>query len=188
MKKAVEIVNASNNKIVNGDIETMSDSHLADFEIFWKPRLKATDQEDKHWDWIKKRNVTDVQPNYERYALVCERITQGLMLLEIDWHRSRLKPGKNLVYIDFLATAPWNRKLIEEAQSYKHIGGNLIAFAIERSFDLGYKGRIGLHSLSRAEEFYNRLKMTNFGEDIDKQKLKYFELSEEEARKIMASD
>lgn len=109
------------------------------------------------------------------------------MLLEIDYHRSRLEPGKNLVYLDYLATAPWNRPSIQNPPAYRGVGTAFFTLAVERSISLEYKGRVGLHALPRAEKFYKQLGMVDFGIDANKQNLKYFELSADRAIEILAT-
>ena len=184
MKASVKIFRVQDQQPVNADLLPISDKHLADFETYWRPRLQASNEQDRHWEWKKKASVLRA-PNYELYALECDSITQGLMILEIDCHRSRLKEGKSLVYLDFLAVAPWNRPLLQQPPMYKAVGSALLTFAIGRSIDLEYKGRLGLHSLPKATGFYEKLKMINFGPDASKQDLNYLELSEQEALKIV---
>ncbi len=139
MQENVKLFRVSDNQIVDAVLLDLSQKHIADFETFWKPRLKSSQEEDSHWDWLKKDLLT-ATPNYEKYALECEQITQGLMILELDCHRSRLESGKSLVYLDYLSTAPWNRPSIQDPPSYKGIGTTLFSFAISRSMDLEYKG------------------------------------------------
>ena len=66
---------------------------------------------------------------------------------------------RRLVYISALATAPWNRYVITNPPTYKGVGGNLVDFAIARSRQLGYQGRIGLHALPSALGFYRKLRV-----------------------------
>lgn len=66
---------------------------------------------------------------------------------------------RRLVYISALATAPWNRPAITNPPTYKGVGGNLVDFAITRSYELGYQGRIGLHALASALGFYKKLRV-----------------------------
>ncbi|MGL5871073.1 MAG: hypothetical protein ACRC2R_01685 [Xenococcaceae cyanobacterium] len=107
----------------------------------------------------------------------CENITQGLIIIEIDCHRSRIESGKNLIYVDYLTTAPWNRQSIQLPPMYRGVGTALLSFAIKRSFELEYKGRIGLHALPLAEKFSTKIGLLNLGSDTSKQGLSYFELS-----------
>lgn len=109
------------------------------------------------------------------------------MLLEIDSHRSRLEPGKNLVYLNHLAAAPWNRPSIQNPATSRGVGTALFTLAVERSVSLEYKGRVGLHSLPRVEKFYKQIGMIDFGINANKQNFKYFELSTDRAIEILAN-
>ena len=54
--------------------------------------------------------------------------------------------------------------------------------AIELSKELGFKGRIGLHSLPQANGFYaNICGMTDLGADAKYNDLRYFEMMSEQA-------
>ncbi|WP_375469314.1 hypothetical protein [uncultured Nostoc sp.] len=90
------------------------------------------------------------------------------MILELDCYRSLLESTKNLVYVDYLTIPPWNRRSIENPAMYKGVGSSLLKFAIEHSFDLNYKGRIGLHSLPGAENFHRKFGMVDLGYDSNK--------------------
>ncbi|MEH1889559.1 MAG: hypothetical protein V7K92_08885 [Nostoc sp.] len=90
------------------------------------------------------------------------------MILELDCYCSLLESTKNLVYLDYLTIALWNRRSIENPPIYKGGGSSLLKLAIERSFDLDYKGRICLHSLPGAENFYRKFEMVNLGYDSNK--------------------
>ena len=97
------------------------------------------------------------------------------MLIETQLHGSRLKEGKRLIYVDGVASAPWNRQFIQRPPKLKGVGTALLVFARTRSIELGYEGRVGLHSLPGAEEFYENQGMINLGEDEDYDDLIYFE-------------
>jgi hypothetical protein len=170
----IKLLRACDGQAVDAVLSTLTNKHLDDFEVFWKPRLQQSTEGDGHWDWSKKHQRTASSLNYEKYAIECEKITQGLMMLEIDFHRSQMEPGKNLVYVDFLAAAPWNRPSRQDRQ-FKAVGTHLLRLARQRSLDLGYGGRVGLHSLPSAENFYSSHGMADFGCDSDKEKLTYFE-------------
>jgi len=87
-----------------------------------------------------------------------------------------------MVYLEFLATAPWNRPEFQQPVRLKGCGRIFTLAAIEVSRALGGKGRIGLHSLPAAEEFYERkCGMTRLGPDAAHQNLVYFEMTETQA-------
>ena len=180
MNLNVKLLRSQDNQAVDASLTMLLDRHLDDFQVLWKPRLLPSLEEDSHWDWNAKHKATTSYLNYERFALECDQITQGLMMLELDSHRSRLELGKSIVYVDFLATAPWNRRSIQNPPDYKGVGSVFFQFAILRSHELEYQGRVGLHALPKAVDFYTKLGMKSFGPDSEKQNLHYFELSREE--------
>ena len=134
-----------------------------------------SEQEDKFWDWEFKLRFITTQENREGYAIEYEDETQGLMLFETQMHGSRLSEGKRLVYVDGIATAPWNREFVPNPPKVKGVGTALLAFARTRSLELGYEGRVGLHSLPGAEKFYERQGMFDLGQEEDYDNLVYFE-------------
>jgi hypothetical protein len=185
--QTAQILNCKANVRVEAQIVALEDQHLRDFSVLWQPQLHLTLEEDRHWDWIKKSGAHG-GPNYERYALVCDGVTQGLMELEVEFHTSSLTGG-TLIYVGYLNVAPWNRpeiqdsrnRLVNQAPMYRGAGSALFTLAVLRSFSFGYKGRVGLHSLPRAEGFYRRLSLRDLGEDLQCQNLRYFELTKEHA-------
>jgi hypothetical protein len=175
LQKAIRLLRVADDQPVDAVLTSLTQEHLDSFETLWKPRLQIATEEDRHWDWIKKNRLTASCLSYEKYVIEYERINQGMMMIEIDGHRSLLEPGKNIVYVDLLATAPWNRQPIQNPPQFRGVGRVLLEFARLRSLELEYGGRVALHSLPRAESFYTKNGMKNLGSDPDKQNLAYFE-------------
>lgn len=177
MEQSIKLLRVKDDMAVDAKLLTLTEKHLDDFETFWKSRLQTSNEEDWHWDWIKKNQVTLLSSDYEKYAVECEQITQGLMMLEVSSYYSRNNPQQKIVYVDFLSTAPWNRISLKNPPDYKGIGSILLSFARQRSEQLGYEGNVGLHALPKAEKFYEKRRMINFGIDTEKEGLVYFEWS-----------
>jgi hypothetical protein len=121
-----------------------------------------------HWDWSRKARAISAAPNYVIAGLTIDDEMQALLLWEDEFvtgrHPDQL--GRPLVYVHFVSSAPWNDRDIVEAPKYKGSGTLLIRAAVERSIELGYKGRLGLHALPQAESFYrDRCKMADL--DVD---------------------
>lgn len=90
--------------------------------------------------------------------------------------------GKPLIYIQFLATAPWNRPELQAPPRFRGAGSIFVLAAVQTSRDAGFKGRVGLHSLPNAEQFYERkCGFTRLGLDSSHQNLTYFEMTEPQA-------
>jgi GNAT superfamily N-acetyltransferase len=123
---------------------------------------------------------------YHSFAIVCENDLQGLMLAS-DFRSARLQAqfGKPIVYVEFVATAPWNRPEVQKPPRYRGVGTVMVAAAVELSWDLGYRGRIGLHSLPAAERFYREsCGMTELGKDAAHQNLMYYEMTDNQAERL----
>jgi hypothetical protein len=58
------------------------------------------------------------------------------------------------LYIDFLENAPWNVRPLTDEPLFGGVGMVLMRAAVTLSVDEGFHGRVGLHSLRQAEEFY----------------------------------
>ena len=176
MRTKVNLIRGQDSMTVEADLVELAQKHVNDYASKWKKQLRLYGQEDKFWDWeFKLQFVISRQPNREGYAIEYEGETQGLMLIETQMHGSRLTEGKRLVYVDGIASAPSNRETIQRPPKLKGVGTALLAFARTRSVELGYEGRVGLHSLPGAEEFYDNQGMIDLGEDEDYDDLVYFE-------------
>ncbi|MNM13350.1 hypothetical protein D3C81_235400 [compost metagenome] len=144
--------------------------------------------EDAHWTWPEKVKQRTGQLQWESFALRCDGRTQGLLYIDM-LRRCRLPSQQNLhmVYIDLLATAPWNRRGLTPHPQYRGVGEVLMTEAIFHSNDEGFGGRIGLHSLPAAEKFYRtQWGMESLGPDPDYYGLTYFELTTERATEFMS--
>lgn len=175
MLKSVKIIRSIDDRLIDATLSKLSTKHLDDFELVWKPQLETSIAEDRVWDWVKKERIYAVSPNYESYAVECDEMTQGLMLIDTRFHRSQFESSRRLVYVSFLATAPWNRILIQTLPTYRSVGSALLQFARERSFELGYGGLVGLHALSESVNFYTKIGMIGGDPDPDRDGLPYFE-------------
>ena len=180
-------------------IDAIDDTHLRLFEATWRPQVHAYNKEmiatgqahlveqSGHWDWRSKMERSDGLLAYQSYALMCDGQLQGLM--RVDTSRTCRLPeqaGKHLVYVNYLETAPWNRPRMTPTPKYRGVGVTMIRTAIEVSLDLEFEGRIGLHSLPQAVEFYGKkCRMTDLGEDSKVQNLNYFELAADQARMLL---
>ena len=151
---------------------------FSDYEEHWQPLLENLQEDDKYWDWAFKKRISLQDDNFEGYALECEEMTQGLMMLETQWHRSQIEESDRIVYIENLATAPWNRINSEIPRIYSGTGKALLCFARQRSIELGYDGRVSLHALPNAVRFYESQNMPNYGTDPEKDNLDYFEYNQ----------
>ena len=108
-------------------------------ETLWEPILEGSRQDDEYWHWVGKSRRSKLLPGDELYAIECEGITQGLMMLDVLKKRCLIESQlrRRLVYISALATAPWNRPIITNPPTYKGVGGNLVDFAVRPQLRIG---------------------------------------------------
>jgi hypothetical protein len=145
--------------------------------------------EDSHWQWPAKVKDRTGQLQWNSYALRCAGSTQGLMFVDM-LRRCRLESQRNLhmVYIDLLATAPWNRQRLTPQPVYRGVGEALMLEAILQSSEEGFGGRIGLHALPGAESFYrDEWGMESLGVDPNYSDLHYFEMTTQQASELLSS-
>ena len=176
-----------------------------DFLTLWQPlfderraalqpksqdELAAYDLQDAHWEWDSK--IAQRRSYLRTFSVSCDGQTQGLMRVSLDPLDRRIRTrsaehhGSGLVYIDLIATAPWNRRRLVGNARYRGVGRILLSAAISLSFEEECGGRIGLHALPQSESWYqDQDRMTDFGTDPDyypQYPLRYFEMTEAQAR------
>lgn len=177
-------------------VEQVSIAYAKDVDTKWRAFASSAHAsasstvptpEHDHWEWEKKVSVTARLLPYQTMAIECLGDTQGMMLLETDQNFARLptERGRPLVYVMFLAAAPWNLPAYASRPRFRGVGTMLLRAAIETSIDLGFKGRIGLHSLPQADAFYSRTGLIPLGADSKKQNLTYFEMDPQAAAAFM---
>jgi hypothetical protein len=187
--------NSASGELVEASLlDEVTDRHLELWNESWQPAMQAhvaahglkARPEDHHWNWNWKAGEWRPMLGYHSFAIICEGELQGLMM--VSDLKSALLPaqfGKPIVFVEYLATAPWNRPEIQLPPRYRGVGTVMVAAAVDLSWELGYRGRIGLHSLPRAEAFYrNSCQMTALGKDAAHQGLMYFEMTEKHAEEF----
>jgi hypothetical protein len=196
------VTDRSTSELVQAELwHGIVDKNLGDWEAEWIPdlqrRLKLLNQKNverrfwpqsRHWEWRDKLMAIERRLDNRSFAIVAEAMTQAMMTVDLS-KRARM-PGQerqHLVYVDFLEAAPWNRNdLAEEPSKFGGCGSILINAAIQQSMLEGYKGRIGLHSLPQANNFYaNVCGMTDLGQDASYENLRYFEFTPDDAQRFV---
>jgi hypothetical protein len=181
----------------------LDQKNFDDFEQLWRPMLESRraefeswgaaaegDAQDSHWQWAEKAVDASTSMADETYAVECAGETQGLMLVtSAAFARLEVQRGREIVYIELLATAPWNRpRVVKKEARYKGVGRVLVAEAISLSYQLEFNGRLGLHSLPQSQSWYRDVaKFTDWGYDDDK-RMQYFEVTEAQAAAFLADD
>lgn len=192
----VELFNRLTKKFESADLFREADQkNFNDYNSLWRPMLKDRREEyatwdkaadakaqDSHWDWPKKGEEASRNLRYETFAIECCDITQGLMLVDVTaFARLNGQKGREIVYIELFATAPWNRSKLVADPKYKGVGRIFLETAISLSVDLGFKGRIGLHSLPQSLSWYYDVGQFTDGDFDPSKKMQYFEMTEAQA-------
>jgi hypothetical protein len=177
----------------------LDETNLTDFETRWLPllaeklqhasreELAQAQAQDARWNWRRKEAAWGSALSYQAFAVEADRTTQGLMYVSTHRH-SRLvgQLGAPIVYVEAIATAPWNRIGFFKQPKYKGVGQVLMQAAISFSLDQEFKGRVGLHSLPQSEIWYRDvLGLTDLGPDPDDHNMRYFELTAEQAQTLI---
>jgi hypothetical protein len=185
--------------------DQISEANLADFEHKWRPQIEArlavlsSDAEiqaaniqDWHWNWREKAQRREGSLASDSFAIEADGMTQGLMFTKSTaFGRLDEQKGADLIYVEYLATAPWNRVGFTDTPLYKGVGRILVATAISLSHELGFNGRIALHSVPQSEAWYrDACGMTDLGPDLeadDRGILCYFEMTAAQAASFTSS-
>ena len=178
-------------------LDTITEEQLADWEGEWLPELFKGMQrlrragverrhwpQSRHWDWRRKVAALQGMLANPGFCIVCDGMTQGIMIVDTVKRRCRFEKqeGQHLVYVEFVENAPWNRAELLGPPRYRGVGSILLRAAVRLSEEFGFHGRIGLHSLPQANDFYaNTCGMTDLGADPGYEGLRYFEMTPEQA-------
>jgi hypothetical protein len=178
--------------------DDISDEHLEQWRTTWVPMIESRRErlkkanvpqemwpQDLHWEWDEKTAWSRSSLSFLRFAITCGGALQGLMLVNLTKLTARIESqwGKDLAYIDYLSTAPWNRPEIAGLQQFQGVGRMMVRAAVQVSLDEGFRGRIGLHALGQAAGFYRTAcQMTDLGQYSGYYDLTYFEMTEAQAK------
>jgi hypothetical protein len=182
-------------------VDGLGKDEIAAAEDVWQPFLraelarseasqagKANRPQHSHWDWRKKHEAVGNLLAFRFLGVECDSQMQGLMLMATAGKSCRIESQKGLplVYVHYLATAPWNSPRLVDEPRYSLVGSVLLAAAIQLSIDEEFLGRLGLHSLPQADDWYRKCRMTDLGPDpSEKQNLRYFEMTPEQAQAFL---
>ena len=190
----IQIFSRQDNALVDAVLHTeLVPAVLVEAEKEWGPiRLEAVEKllragrsekipQHYHWNWGQKSlNLQFLA--YRCFGIKCAGKWQGLLMVKLAGMETRLEPdeGKPLVYIDYLESAPWNLRAMVDTPIYGGIGPLLMQTAVQLSYDEGFHGRVGLHALLQAEDFYREdCGMHYCGPDASYQDLPYYEMTRE---------
>lgn len=143
-----------------------------DTDVFYDQLIKHG-LADFGWRWLDKAMVL----NTDEYHWFFLKADQKIQAVCIIYHPkgSRLD-GERIFYVDYVASAYWNRDRPGYAKQFGRVSRILIAHASYYAINtLGYRPGFSLHSLPTAESYYKGLGMIEFEADADKENLRYYE-------------
>jgi hypothetical protein len=193
------LIEGTTQKIVEAELlDGISQNNLDDWQNHWIPALDLVKMrlqkesvpsnlwpQSSHWNWERKVQRTTGLLASPGFSVICQGLTQGMMILDtLPVARLPSQLGHALVYIDYLEVAPWNRRhFSDDVPRYQAVGSVLIRAAIAYSQKQQCKGRIGLHALPQANDYYTKVcGMQDLGPDSSYQNLRYFEMTPEMAK------
>lgn len=69
MRLKVELIKSVDYLPIEGFIVKLAQNHVDDFVNLWLNQLRATEADDKFWDWLFKLGMIDRNEEYEGYAM-----------------------------------------------------------------------------------------------------------------------
>ena len=150
----------------------------ADNEEQLEELLAELGTEHSHWNWVKKA-IVFVDEGYEWFYLKSDNDIEAIAVI---YHpkESRID-SESVYYIEYVASAPWNRPSPIHGRKLSGVGSKLIEVISEFAADeLNLRPGFCLHSLPQTISYYENIGMTDFGPDAGKENLHFFEMSKEE--------
>jgi hypothetical protein len=153
----IQIVRRQDKTLVDAVLHTeLKAKVLVDTEKEWGPIRMAAARKLKragkiqdipqhfHWDWGEKSQKLQ-HLAFQCLGIECDGKLQGLLMVKLVGQVARLAPDENkdVVYIDYLESAPWNLATMVDTPLYGGIGPLLMQAAVEVSLEEGFHGRIG---------------------------------------------
>ena len=135
---SVVVKHSPTGKSVRGEILRVTPAHISQLTRW----IYKQNDEDQAWHW-------DPDGPLECYGLFVGSNLEGLISID-----TKSRAGSGYLTIDYLATNPSNR---DPTGIYKGIGLCLLAYALERSYEVNLEGQIWLESLAGARSFYSSL-------------------------------
>lgn len=120
------------------------------------PKSERNKENDNHWNWTKNVGSHRNQLTWQCIAVLSTvNEIEGAMIMRFDV-KSRIETDQGCVYIDLLATAPRNRDWLVKYPIYKGVGSELLYWAVRKSYELGFNGRVALDADAKPKtlEFY----------------------------------
>jgi hypothetical protein len=140
----------------------------------WVPVLQRMRAHDADWPWERKARDVCYPVEVEHVMITQGDDIQGILVTSLPPAPPPRSILESVVFIEWVATAPWNRPEATGGRRFKGIGSSFLDHAVDRSRRTGRRGCIGLVSEPDAEAFYMAVELHPRGLDPD-EGLEYFE-------------
>lgn len=128
---------------------------------------------DMGWNWLTKAFHLNDDEHFWFFLRADEKIQAVCIIYHPKLSRI---DDQQIFYIDYIASAYWNRRRPDYTKKFSNVGRELIAHASQFAIEsLGYRPGFSLHSLPTAESYYRDLGMVEFDHDSAKENLRYYE-------------
>lgn len=153
----------------------------------WQQLLGEYGAPDSHWDWNDFAKPSIARSTHKSFSVLSGGDVEAVMVVDLT-QRCELseQADEHLVYIENLAVAPWNRDEIQSPRRFGGLGKVMLALAVELSRNEGWDGRVGLHSLSQSEDFYQKCSLVRVKKDSSHEDLWYYEFTPSLANKFLS--
>lgn len=152
---------------------------------------------DPHWRWLEKWNraTSPVDPaDRGMIEAVCvitsDSRIQGAATFRLNF-TSVLQEGRPAVGLEFVATAPWNRRSLTPEPQFSQVGSVLVLHAVYTSYLLGLAGVVVAAAIDSTEalSFYSSRGFVDTGKVTeDELSLPYWELSPDHAKSWLRAE
>jgi hypothetical protein len=172
---------------VSVELRTATPSDAVLWERDWKPPLTQAGHPAAQWPWDAHIERAKGEDGRLCIALARADRLEALASLVVEEANSRLEEGANIIYVEYVGVAPEHLQPPLGRRAIKGLGGILVAQAVRLSNELGFQGRVGLHSKPEVEGFYSRLGFSRVAlEKTPDGKWLYFETTPQQAEAILA--
>jgi hypothetical protein len=158
----------------------------------WLTRLLEHDDDDDAmeeaaWPWRKHIQAAATEEARLCLALARGDTLEALISLTHGEEFSRFAPGAQMVYVEYVCSAPWYRFGDPPPRKLYGLGKFLLRASVQLSVDLKFDGRVGLHSKPKVEDYYRKLGFTEGKREATEDGTwLYFELQKQERDRFLA--
>lgn len=171
-------------RYVSAKLTGFENRHIDMWYNQWKDNLLRKDGSsypDARWDWGDIFQSILFDATKKGFCIEYQDKLQGILV--VTYKNKKNRDEKPIVFVEYIATAPWNRPdnilAANNKGDFSLVGSYFLKHTVELSQTLGYEGRIALESEPEAKEFYECLGMKNMG--VIGVGYIYFEFSENNA-------